>query len=156
MSTDIPSNDKNPNYGFHEQWVRKMWDIWFSTLSKFNHLDCLLKKMHPCELLNRTPTYTSADIWLVLLVQPKHGKSDCLHNFLEFDFLQMYLESAVGQPPLDEALLDVGHDVVLEHLLPLLLCLVSISTSGGKTTRPSLCLGGVICYFSTKHSLAWP
>ena len=55
MSTDIPSNDKNPNYGFHEQWVRKMWDIWFSTLSKFNHLDCLLKKMHPCELLKPKP-----------------------------------------------------------------------------------------------------
>ena len=31
-------------------------------------------------------------------------------------FLQMYLEAAVRKPPLYEALLDVCHDVVLQHL----------------------------------------
>ena len=48
----------------------------------------------------------------------------------------MYLEPAVGQPPLDEALLDVGHDVVLEDgLLPLdLLDQIPISASSGKAS----------------------
>ena len=54
----------------------------------------------------------------------------------EFGFLQLYLEPAVRKPPLDEALLDVGHDVVLEDgLLPLdLLDQIPISASSGKAS----------------------
>ena len=34
---------------------------------------------------------------------------------------KLHLEPAIGQPSLDESLLDVGHDVVLQHLLMLMM-----------------------------------
>ena len=54
----------------------------------------------------------------------------------------MHLEATIRKPSLYESLLDVGHDVVLQHLLALLLHHISL-TSSSKASRASLCLTDV-------------
>ena len=39
---------------------------------------------------------------------------------------EFYLEPSIRQPSLDESLLDVGHDVVFQHLLMLMLMLMLV------------------------------
>ena len=57
-------------------------------------------------------------------------------------FVQIYLEATIRKPSLYESLLDVGHDVVLQHLLALLLHHISL-TASSKASRASLCLTDV-------------
>ena len=54
----------------------------------------------------------------------------------------MHLEATIRKPSLYESLLDVGHDVVLQHLLALLLHHISL-TASSKASRASLCLTDV-------------